>query len=95
MLDLGGATRGGDANEVALLNQSWQNAKVDSFSNTDKLRAWETNRLTGKQPMFKVIYDRPAGEVRSLGRREGKPVEKTFLIEQDFATTWQAGQGVY
>jgi hypothetical protein len=72
---------------VALLNQSWQNAKVDSFASADELRAWETNWPAGKQPMFKVICDRPAGEVRILGRREGKPVEKTFLIEQDLATT--------
>ena len=87
MLDLGGATRGGDTNEVALLNQSWQNAKVDSFASEDELRAWETNWPAIKQPAIKIIYDRAAGEVRILGRWEGKPVEKTFLIEQDLATT--------
>jgi len=87
MLDLGGATRGGDTNEVALLNQSWQNAKVDSFASADELRVWETNWPAGKQPMFKVICDRAAGEVRVLGRWEGKILEKTFLIEQDLATT--------
>jgi hypothetical protein len=87
MLDLGGATRGGDTNEVTLLNQSWQNAKVDSFASADELRAWETNWPAIKQPAIKIIYDRAAGEVRILGRWEGKPVEKTFLIEQDLATT--------
>jgi hypothetical protein len=87
MLDLGGATRGGDTNEVTLLNQSWQNAKVDSFASADELRAWETNWPAIKQSAIKIIYDRAAGEVRVLGRWEGKPVEKTFLIEQDLATT--------
>jgi hypothetical protein len=87
MLDLGGGTRGGDTNEVALLNQSWQNAKVDSFASADELHAWETNWPAIKQPAIKIIYDRAAGEVRILGRWEGKPVEKTFLIEQDLATT--------
>ena len=87
MLDLGGATRGGDTNEVALLNRSWQNAKVDSFASADELRAWETNWPDIKQPAIKIIYDRAAGEVRVLGRWDGGTVEKTFLIEQDLATT--------
>ena len=86
MLDLGGATRGGNTNEVVLLNQSWQNAKVDSFASADELRAWETN-WPGKQPAIKVIYDRAAGEVRVLGRWDGKNLEKTFVIDQSLATT--------
>jgi len=87
MLDLGGATRGGDTNDVAMLNQSWQKAKVDSFASADELRAWETNWPAIKQPAVKVIYDRAAGEVRVLGRWDGKAVEKAFLIERDLATT--------
>jgi hypothetical protein len=88
MLDLGGATRGGDTtNEVAMLNQSWQNAKVDSFASADELRAWETNWPAIKQPAIKIIYDRAAGEVRVLGRWEGKNLEKTFIIDQSLATT--------
>lgn len=88
MLDLGGATRGSNAtNEVAALNQSWQNAKVDSFASVDELRAWETNWPASKQPSIKIIYDRAAGEVRVLGRWEGKILEKTFVIDQSLATT--------
>ena len=87
MLDLGGAARGGDANEVAILNQSWQNAKVDSFASADELRAWETNWPAIKQPAIKIIYNRAAGEVRVLGRWEGKNLEKTFVVDQSLAMT--------
>jgi hypothetical protein len=82
MLDLGGATRGSDTtNEVAALNQSWQGAKVDSFASADELRAWETNWPAIKQPSVKIIYDRAAGEVRVLGRWDGKNFTR---IPQDF-----------
>jgi len=70
-----------------MLNQSWQNAKVDSFASADELRAWETNWPAIKQPAIKIIYDRAAGEVRVLGRWEGKNLEKTFIIDQSLATT--------
>ena len=87
MLDLGGGTRGGDTNEVALFNQSWQNTKVNSFASADELRAWETNWPAIKQPTIKIIYNRAAGEVRVLGRWEGKNLEKTFVIDQSLAMT--------
>lgn len=88
MLDLGGATRGSDTtNEVATLNQSWQGAKVDSFASADELRAWETNWPAIKQPAIKIICDRAAGEVRVLGRWEGKKLEKTFVIDQSLTIT--------
>jgi hypothetical protein len=88
MLDLGGATRGSDTtNAVATFNQSWQDAKVDSFASVDELRAWETNWPASKQPSIKIIYDRAAGEVRVLGRLKGKNLEKTFVIDQGLAIT--------
>ena len=88
MLDTGGATRGGDTNAAAAFRQSWEQATVDLLRDVGALRAWETNWPgVSQRPEFKIIYDRAAGEVRILGRWEGKSIEKIFLIEQDLATT--------
>ena len=87
MLDTAGTVRGADSNEATLLRQSWDKATVNSFSNADELQAWQTNWPTaGKQPIVKIICDRAAGEVKVLGRWDGKTIEKTFLIEPDLAT---------
>ena len=86
MLDTAGASRGSDAKELPLLQQAWNKAAVDSFSNAEDARAWETNWPgDGRRVVVKILYDRPAGELRVLGRWKGKPFAKTFLVEQDFA----------
>ena len=86
MLDAAGASRGSDAKELALLQQTWNKAVVDSFSSAENARAWETNWPgDGKRAVVKILYDRPAGELRVLGRWKGKPFAKTFVVEQDFA----------
>ncbi len=90
MLDTAGATRGLDANEAALLRQTWEKATVDSFSSVEDLRAWEAKlRAQVKSRAVKVVFDRAAGEVRISGRWKGRSFEKAFLIEQDLATTLQ------
>ena len=84
MLDLGGATRGADTNEVALLRQNWEKATFDSIPNVEALRAWETDwAAASKRPAVKIVYDRAAGEVRVLGRRKGESFRKTFLVGDD------------
>ena len=86
MLDTAGASRGSDANELAALQQAWNKALVDSFSSTESARAWETNWAgDSRKAVVKILYDRPAGELRVLGRWKGKPFAKTFVVEQDFA----------
>ena len=84
MLDTTGGTRGSDINEAALLRASWSVATLDSFTNAEALREWESN---GKPDAVKIIYDRAAAEVKVVGKWRGKSFEKTFLIEQDLATT--------
>ena len=87
MLDSGG-TRGSATDEITLLKQTWQTTVVHSFSDAEALHAWETSRADErKQPTVKIIYDATAGEVRVLGRWKEKPLDKTFLIERDLATT--------
>jgi hypothetical protein len=86
MLDTAGASRGSDAKELALMQQAWNKAPVDSFSNAESALAWETNWPgDGGRAVVKIFYDRPAGELRVLGRWKGKPFAKTIVVEQDFA----------
>ena len=86
MLDTAGASRGSEAKELAALQQTWNKAVVDSLSSAENARAWETNWPgDGRRAVVKILYDRPAGELRVLGRRKGKPFAKTFVVEQDFA----------
>jgi len=86
MLNTAGVSRGSDAKELALMQQAWNKAPVDSFSNAEDARAWETNWPgAGRRAVVKILYDRPAGELRVLGRWKGKPFAKTFIVEQDFA----------
>ncbi len=88
MLDTAGASRGVGANDLALMEKTWTSARVESFANDEKARAWETNWPgNGKGAVVKILYDRPAGELRVLGRWKGKPFDKTFVVEQDLATT--------
>ena len=85
MLDTAGASRGSEAKEVALLQQAWSKAVVNSFSSTENTRVWETNwPAADKQPVVKILYDRPAGELRVLGRWKEKSFAKAFVVEQDF-----------
>ena len=87
MLDAGGVTRGGETNEAAVFRQSWEKATVDLLRDANALRAWETNWPSAdKRPVIKIIYDRAAGEVRVLGRRNGKTIGKSFAVEQDLGT---------
>jgi hypothetical protein len=87
MLDTVGAVRGSDTNQVEILKQQWKNSTFRSFDKADLLENWETNWPGGNKLTAKVIYDRAAGEVRVLLHEKGKSQQKTFVIEQDLATT--------
>ena len=88
MLDTAGASRGSEAKEQALLQQTWNKAVVDSFVSTESAQAWETNWPgDGRGAVVKVLYDRAAGELRVLGRWKGTSFARTFVVEQDFAAT--------
>ncbi len=82
MFDVTGDRRGSEPNELALLQQAWANARVDSITKPELLRAWETN-WPAKADAVKIIYDRNAAEVRVLGRWEGRAFENSFPIETD------------
>ena len=84
MLNISGIRRGTETNEAFLFLESWSVATLDSFTNAEALREWESK---GKPDAVKIIYDRAAAEVRVLGKWRGKSFGKTFLIEQNLAAT--------
>lgn len=86
LLDAAGTTRGSDTNDVLLLREAWKTAGLDSFTNADAVREWET-RWSGRRDTVRIIYDRAAAEVRVSGKWRGESFEKTFLVEPDLPTT--------
>jgi len=83
---VGGPSRGGGTNEVALLQQSWQGTAVEKFSDAEALRTWQTNWPgTEGQPAAKVVYDRAAAEIRVFGKTPRGTFAKTFPLEPDLA----------
>jgi anti-sigma-K factor RskA len=91
ILDTGGATRGTDTNEVAILEETWKGTSVQNFSSVRELQAWEKNWPTNdRRPAARVVYDRASGEVRVSGRSQGKVFEKTFFVW--FAPTAEVGR---
>jgi hypothetical protein len=69
---------------IGALEQTWNKAVVRPFASAENARAWETNLPgDGRRAVVRILHDRPAGELRVLGRWKGKPFAKTF--EQDFA----------
>jgi anti-sigma factor RsiW len=85
MLDGAGAVRGASEDAAALLKQAWQTTTVHSFANASDVQDWLNEEADAAT--VKVIYDPAAGEVRVLGKWNGKVLNKTFLVERDLAAT--------
>src|SRR6185503_5270465 len=80
MLETTGATRGDATNEVAVLQEMWQKNTVESFTDSAELEAWEKAWPSGTQrDAAKIIYDRAAGEMRVLVRRQQEIIQKSFI----------------
>ena len=90
MLETTGATRGDATNEVAVLQEMWQKNTVESFTDSAELEAWEKAWPSGTQrDAAKIIYDRAAGEMRVLVRRQQEIIQKSFIVESDLTTVVQ------
>jgi hypothetical protein len=89
MLDTAGASRGSEASDLVLLQQTWKKVRVGAFDSAEKAQTWETNWPAdlSRGAVVKILYDRPAGEVRVLGRWNGTSFAKTFVVEQDLSAT--------
>jgi len=90
MLDTTGATRGDATNAVAVLQEMWQKSTVQNFTDSAELEAWEKAWPSGTQRgAAKIIYDRAAGEVRALVRRQQEIIRKSFTVESDLTAAVQ------
>jgi anti-sigma factor RsiW len=85
MLNGAGVVRGASDDTEAQFKRAWEKAEVYSFTTADDLQEWEGE--ASQEETIKVIYDQSTGEIRVLGRWNGKTLDKTFLIERDFAAT--------
>ena len=87
MLDMAGATRGTDTNDMSALLEARKGSQLRTFSAANKLEAWTKAWPDGERAAVKIIYGKAAGEVRVLGRWNGKPFEKTFAVAEDLNAT--------
>lgn len=84
VLDLAGATRGGETNDMAALAETWNGVRIEGFSEAERLAAWRENwPAEGKEVVVKVIYDRTSAEVRVSGRGRGLVFATRFPAEPD------------
>ena len=90
MLDRTGAPRGDATNEVAVLQEMWRKNAVQNFTDTAELEAWEKAWPSGTpRGAAKIIYDRAAGEVGVLVRRQQEIIQKSFAVESDLTAAVQ------
>ncbi len=90
MLDTTGATRGDATNEITVLQEMWQKSAVQKFADTAELEAWEKAWPSDRQRgAAKIIYDRAAGEVRVLVRRQQEIIQKSFTVGSDLTAAVQ------
>ena len=84
MLDTAGATRGATNEAGAMLTKTWTGSNVREFAQDAELKAWEADwpDLHGGF-VVKIIYDRPAGEIRVVGRSPTREFKNTFTISTD------------
>ena len=88
----------GNLQLAATLKESLQQTNVALFSKTADLKKWLEEWPSGNEPpVFKVLYDRDAGEVQVWGRWRGKPrIERKFIVqnEDDLRAALQAASEV-
>ena len=83
MLDTAGGVRGAETNQLELLRQKWNDARV--FSNAQESAAWE-RQPPANGDFAKIIYDPAAAEVRVSGRAGGKNFTTTIPVEKNLAS---------
>jgi hypothetical protein len=81
MLDTVGATRGDDTNDVAALRKTWPASTAEVFTTAAQLEEWARNWPDARKAyLVKIIYDKAAGEIRVIGRKDGRRFERTFQV---------------
>jgi len=89
VLDLTGAVRGAETDDLKMFQEQWKGSTVQSFARATELDAWQAEWPEGTKPAAKVIYDRAAGELRVFIRSNGETNAQTFVVEKDLGATLQ------
>lgn len=84
MLDTVGDVRGTSSNPIAVIQQTFSQPKVETFSASAELKKWLGDWPAEDSKTVKVVYSRNTGEVQVVGHVKGKPpFEKTFPVQRE------------
>lgn len=82
--DPAGPARGASTDEAAIVQELWPSAGLREFVDLRELRAWfGQGEGSVRRPSVRVVYDRPAAEVRVAVRQGAQVVERTIPVETD------------
>ena len=84
MFDPAGPARGAATNEVAIVQGLWPSGALHEFSDLRELQAWlGQGEGSARRPSVRIVYDRPAAEVRVAVRQGARVAETTIPVEAD------------
>ncbi len=84
MFEPAGPARGASANEAAIVQELWPSGALHEFSELRELQAWfGQGEASARRPSVRIVYDRPAAEVRVAVRQGGRVAETAIPVETD------------
>jgi len=84
MFDPAGPARGASTNEAAIVQELWPSAGLREFVDLRELHAWfGQGQGSARRLSVRIVYDRPAAEVRVAVRQGARVAETTIPVETD------------
>ena len=84
MFDPAGPARGASTNEAAIVQELWPSGGLREFADLRELQAWfRQGEGSARRPSVRIVYDRPAAEVRVAVRQGVRVAETTIPVETD------------
>ena len=84
LFDPAGPARGASTNEAAIVQELWPSGALREFSDLRELQAWfGQGEGSARRPSVRIVYDRPAAEVRVAVRQGARVAETTIPVETD------------
>jgi anti-sigma-K factor RskA len=84
MFDPAGPARGASADETAIVQELWPSAGLREFVDLRELDAWlARGEGSARRPSVRIVYDRPAAEIRVAVRQGARVAETTIPVEPD------------
>jgi len=89
MFDPAGPARGASTNEVAIAQELWPSAGLHEFADLRELQAWlGQGGGSVRRPSVRMVYDRPAAEVRVVVRQGARVAETRIPVETDLRSAF-------